>query len=89
MAVDPIQLKKFMAVYAEALKEASEDYKDEGYNYDEEELPLIIKRMEAALVRGSYNYHGRAFQITCKALKLRHTRKAINAYISSAPTARL
>jgi hypothetical protein len=79
--VHPGNLQCFLEVYAEKLKEALKLY-PEDYSWPESELPKVLERMRVAIERGSFNKDGHALKATCKELKIKHTYKAIQEYIS-------
>lgn len=74
-------LQAFMDIYRAALADAVAKHPDE-YAWPLADVPVVAARMEAAIVRGSYNHDGRAFKATCKALGIKHTRKAIGEYLN-------
>jgi hypothetical protein len=72
----------FLAAYEAALTEARTKH-PEDYGFPIDQLPVVFQRMKAAIIRNSYNYDGRAFRLACKAVGIKHTRKAIEAFIRS------
>lgn len=42
----------------------------------------VADKMRAAIARNSFSHDGRAFKATCKALGIKHTQKAILAFIA-------
>ena len=72
---------RFIEVYAEELARAVEQHPEE-YCYPASEVPAVVGRMQAALLRGSYNKDGRAIKATCKRLGIKHTYGAINERIA-------
>lgn len=78
--IDPAKLDTFCAHYGPNLERAVRERPDE-YAFPIEEVPLVLGRMRAALERGSYNHAGHALRWTCKALGMKHTRTAIEAYL--------
>lgn len=76
------QLENFMEVYEPALTLAVTRYRHE-YGFGTEHVPTVVARMRTALLSGSYHHEGRAFKATCKALGIKHTRRAIEAYLQS------
>lgn len=74
------KLDQFMAVYTPALEKAVTEHPDE-YPWPVENVPVVAARMRAAIEKGTYNHSGRAFQGACKALGIKHTRKAIAAFL--------
>lgn len=70
----------FAAVYKIELKKARENF-PEFYSWPETDLDLVFNRMMDAVLRGSYNKDGQALKATFKAFGLRHTYKALNAFL--------
>lgn len=77
--MDKDRLETFKRLYALNLTECVQKHAD--YAYSAADLPKVIERMHAAIDRGSYNKDGHAFKATCKQLGIKHTYKAINAYL--------
>lgn len=80
------KLETFMAAYRVALLDAMTRYPAEyGVETRVAEIPALAEttanKMAGALATGSYNHDGRGFKGACKALGLRHTRTAIDAYL--------
>lgn len=82
--VHPGNFECFMEVYSEALVKCVSDF-PEDYPWYKEGLPIqtVVERMRVALNSGSYNHDGRAFSATCKKLGIRHTRRAIEQFITT------
>lgn len=74
-------LNTFLEVYRENLIKCVTQYPDE-YVWPISEIERVMDRMENAIVRGSFNKDTRAFKLTCKELKIKHTYKAIKDFIS-------
>ena len=58
---------------------------DKGYAYSPADAPKVADRMLAAIEKGgpgSVNLDGGGFRRACKALGIKHTRKAISAYLN-------
>lgn len=71
----------FMHVYGPTLKELHA--KNPGhYVWPPEALPEVLKRMAVAFHAGTYHHDGTAIQATCKALGIKHTRKAMEAFFN-------
>jgi hypothetical protein len=81
--INPASLETFMTVYARHLAACVRELPDE-YAWPIENLPLVLGRMRPALESGSYCHDSHAFRRTCKALGIKHTRKAISAFLSGA-----
>lgn len=79
----PEQVKTFMAAYERALRSAVQKYPDE-YGYPVSEVPGVVKRMEAAFLKGSYNHDSRAIKAAAKALGIKPTRTALEAFFNGA-----
>lgn len=84
MHADPMpNLDRFMKAYESALISAVQGHPDE-YAFPPSRVPEVAARMRAAIERGTYSHDGRGFRGACKALGIRHTRKAIHAFIDGA-----
>jgi hypothetical protein len=70
-----------MEAYETALVAAVTEHPDE-YGYPVSDVPKVVERMRAAIQRGSYNHDGYAFKSACKALGIKYTRSAIEAFIT-------
>lgn len=79
--VDPFRLDLFCSAYLVNLEQAVKDYGDE-YDYQVADCPTVVVKMRKAFDRGDYNHNGRAIRSTCRELGLKHTRKAIETYLS-------
>ena len=81
--VNADKLATFMAVYRVKLPEAvalNPDYYH-WHSVEKVSSDVVADRMEKAFASGSYHHEGKALQMTCKALGLKHTRKAIEAFL--------
>ncbi len=78
--VNQVKLDQFMGVYEPALREAVTHYPNE-YLWPVEQVPIVAARMRAAIERNSHNHDGHAFKGACKALGIKHTRKAIDQFL--------
>lgn len=72
--------QRFADEYTKALAECVADPKH-GYFFGLDAVPAVAAKMIAATFDGTANYDGPAFKLTCKRLGIKHTRKAINAYV--------
>jgi hypothetical protein len=72
--------EQFFAEYAKQLTLAIEQHPNE-YGYPASEAPFVVARMRAAVNRGSFNKDGLGFKWTCKALGIKYTYAAINAFL--------
>lgn len=72
------QVDAFMVAYAPALTAAHAAGK---YEWPLAMLPTVTARMRAAFEAGSYNHGGPAMRLACKALGIKHTRTAIEAFL--------
>jgi hypothetical protein len=77
------RLRAFMAAYGTALEKAVTEHPDE-YGYPVSGVPAVVNRMRRALEVGSYNHAGRGFAGACRALGLKHTRRAIENFLHGA-----
>lgn len=76
-----MKLDQFMNVYSKHLKDCLKEFPDQ-YAYSESLLPNVLIRMRNALVSNGYNKEGKAFERTCKELRIKHTYTAIKEYIN-------
>ena len=74
-------LQCFIDLYRENLIKCVTQYPDE-YSWPISELDNVIARMKNAIERGRFNKDSRAFKLTCKELKIKHTYKAIKDFIT-------
>ena len=84
--IDNTRLDTFMAHYEPHLTAVVQE-RPEEYCYPVSTVPQVAQRMRAAFERGSYNHDGLAIARTCRALGLKHTRKAIEAFLSGVEAA--
>ena len=75
-------LDRFCELYATNLEHAVREHPEE-YAYPVETVPVVVSRMRAAFLRGSYNKDGRAIKATCKQLGIPYTYTAINTFLKS------
>ncbi len=71
---------RFVEEYTQQLTKAVTDHPDE-YGWPVANVPTVVGKMKAAFKEGTYNKDGRAIKATCKALGIKYTYTAINAYI--------
>ena len=77
----------FSAAYHEGLRAAVEA-NPEDYDYGPEGAPVVVARIMATISAQGINavsVLGGGFRRACKALGIKHTRKAIVAYLDGAP----
>lgn len=80
--IDPMKnLNRFMETYERELTIAVQAYPDE-YAYPADTVPEVAGRMRAAIERGTFNHDGRGFRNTCRALGIKHTRRAIAEFLA-------
>jgi hypothetical protein len=79
--IHPGNFECFMDVYAEQLKIARTTH-PELYAWSLDEMPKVLERMRLAVARGSFNKDSQAIKATCKVLKIKHTYKDIEKFIS-------
>lgn len=70
----------FFIEYEKQLTQAVEAHR-EYYTYPIDDVPVVVARMRAAVKAGTYNKDGIGFTRTCKALGIKYTYAAINAYV--------
>jgi hypothetical protein len=68
----------FLSVYFRHLIEAK-NANPEKYNWKHADVLEVFKRMSDSFSEGTYCRHGEALKKTCKELKIKHTRQAIDA----------
>jgi hypothetical protein len=77
------QVDVFMATYAGELEKAAREHPAEyGPMYANGRVGIVAEKMRAAFYEGSYNHDGRAIRSTCRALGLKYTRTAIEAFFN-------
>ncbi len=74
--------QRFADEYTKALAECVAAQPD-FYGFGSDRVAEVAQRMLNAVDRDSANYDGPAFKLTCKRLKIKHTRKAIRAFVTS------
>lgn len=75
------RVETFVSFYGPALMKATEDYPEE-YFYKGPDVAGVVSRMRAAFISGSYNHDGRAIKAACKAVGIKHTRTAMEAFFN-------
>ena len=75
------KLDRFFALYTQMLDNATRSHPEEYALVVRTGVEEVSRRMRIAVERGSWNHDGRAFKATCKALGIKHTRKAIKAFL--------
>lgn len=71
------RVKKFFETYENSLHRMYFEKPDQYL----EIFALTVARMKEAILKGSFNKDSDAFKLTCKELKIKHTYKAIEAYL--------
>lgn len=74
-------LSKWMEAYRPNLERAVKE-KPIDYGFPLSEVPAVVDRMRAAIERGTYNHAGHALKWTCQGFGIKHTRKAIEAFLA-------
>jgi hypothetical protein len=76
------RLKEFEVNYVSGLRDAVIAHPDD-YAYTAPEVPVVVARMMKAIRENVHNvyYGGHGFRLTCKRLGIKHTKKAIIAYL--------
>jgi hypothetical protein len=74
-------METFMVEYAKQLEKAVREHPEE-YLWPIEHVPEVVARMREAIKTGTYNKDSGAFKQTCKVLGIKHTYKAIAAFIN-------
>jgi hypothetical protein len=71
---------KFLELYKRNLKEQI-TLDPQNYAWNISELDVVFERMRSAIIRGTFNKDSKAFRLTCKELKIKHTYKDIKNFI--------
>jgi hypothetical protein len=71
----------FGAVYRVELERAVKEHPEE-YGWPVENVPVVVDRMMAAIRAETFNKDSRAIRATCKAFGLKHTYKALRAWLA-------
>lgn len=82
--VNETRFAQWATAYREALPEAVAKWPAE-YPWAAnrpEQVAITVAKMLLAFHGGSYNHGGHGIALTCKKLGLRHTRKAIEAFLT-------
>lgn len=74
---------EFMGVYRAAFYECCDAYPTE---YRVGSAETTLGRMQAAFITGSYNHDGKALRLACRALGIKHTRTAMEAFFNKERT---
>jgi hypothetical protein len=74
---------KFWQVYAEELALAVTKYPDRYAWTNTLDVPIVVNRMTAAYVKGSYNKDSPAFKATCKRLGIKYTYSGIKSWMDT------
>lgn len=82
--IDPDRLTRFLARYERNLR-ALVPLRALGYAYGLDAVPGVVARMRRAFETNTYSLDGDALRGTCRALGIRPTRQAINAYLQGGP----
>jgi hypothetical protein len=75
--VNPVKFNDFLNVYGQFLQ-ANMTAKPDDYM---QSFEITLKNMEWAIAQGTFNKDSESFKQTCKALKIKHTYKAIDEYL--------
>ena len=75
------RVETFVSFYGPALKKATEDYPAE-YFFKGDAVAGVVSRMRAAFIEGNYNHNARAIKDACKAVGIKHTRKAMEEFFN-------
>lgn len=71
---------KFFKIYADKLAECVRAM-PEKYSWPIENVPVVVERMKAAALRGSFGWESPAFKMTCKEIGIKHGLKSIRDYV--------
>lgn len=75
------RLSTWNATYGEMLNKAIREH-PEKYSYGPEDVAPVVAKMQHAFSDGTFNHDGYAIKLTCKAVGIKHTRKAILAFLN-------
>lgn len=78
--IHPGNFAAFIDVYTEELTKAHAS-NPALYAFPASELPAVLKRIEGAIERGTYNHDSATFKATARRLEIKPTRTAIEAFI--------
>ena len=73
----------FKDAYRDGLYQAFQSH-PQDYGFAPEALPFVAAKMTEAIESGSCNHDGRGFKNACKIVGIKHTRTAIEAFITAA-----
>lgn len=71
----------FCSLYTEELGR-EHARKPDQYAWPVEDLPIVVTKMVAAIIKGSGNINSPALKRTCKRLKIKPSLRSIQAYLS-------
>ena len=74
------KLNEFFGVYETKLMNVVSDSAN-CYAYGPERVASVVQKMKAAVVAGTYNKDGKAFEDTCRHFGIKHTYTAINGFM--------
>lgn len=74
-------IDRFMAAYEPALYEALQKH-PEDYAYGPADVPGFLPVWRKRILEGNFNHHGHAMKGACKRLGIKHTLKAIKAFLA-------
>ncbi len=82
MTLNSEHFQNFGRAYLDGLTQAHLTHPDD-YGYKTEEVPIVCNRMLTKIASSPYgvNYDGQGLKNACKALGIKHTRKAIIEYL--------
>ena len=80
--MDQAKLNRFFTVYERHLMDVVSN-KANGYCFGPDKVPIVVVKMKAAVVGGTYSKDGLAFRRTCSELGIKHTYTAIKEFLSS------
>lgn len=76
------KLDTFFSIYTKELARAAEKYPDR-YAFRPDQAQIVSDKMRRAVLQRTYNHDGYAFAWTCKALGIKHTRRAIGEFLTT------
>ncbi|MBE7465979.1 MAG: hypothetical protein HS116_21090 [Planctomycetes bacterium] len=78
-----LRLDEWMEAYKKHLTDCVREMPDQ-YAYGADRVPAVVERMRAAIKDRSFCHDSAAIKRTCKQFGIKHTHKAIDAFLKGA-----
>ena len=78
-----MNIDKFMTVYEKHLEQCVTELPDRYAWVGKLTVRVVVDRMRPAIVGGTFDKGSEAFKRTCKELGIKHTYKAIKAFLAT------